>query len=137
MIILAVDYGDVRTGLAVCDKNEMLATPVGYIKESYPPKLADAITVKSVQLKAEKIVLGLPKNMDGTLGFRAEKCLEFAQLLKTVTGLEVVTVDERLSTVSAHRALSFDGVRPKKRKETVDSLSAVIILQSYIDAPKN
>lgn len=136
MVILGIDYGDVRTGLAVCDKNQILATPLGCIKESYAPKLADAIGQKALQAGAELLVLGLPRNMDGTLGYRAEKCQDFAQLLQEVTGLNVVLTDERLTTVSAHRALSFDGVRPKQRKESVDSLSAVIILQSYLDQKK-
>lgn len=134
---MAIDYGDTRTGLAVCDKNQVLATPAGFITESYAPKLAAAILIKVKEYGAEKLVLGLPKNMDGSIGFRAEKCKAFAETLMEVTSLEVVFADERLTTVSAHRALSTDGVSSKKRKQSVDTLSAVIILQSYIDSLKN
>lgn len=133
MICMAVDYGDVRTGIAVCDQEEILATPVGFIKETYPPKLAEQIAQKAEQLHAEILILGLPKNMDGSKGYRAEKCYEFAQLLQQVSGLTVELVDERLTTVAAHRALSFHNVKGGKRKASVDALSAVIILQSYLD----
>ena len=137
MVILSVDYGDARTGVAVCDKLEMLASPVGVITERDPDRLAGAVAKLCEEKRAEAIVLGLPKNMDGTEGFRAEACRAFAALLAEKTGLETVLRDERLTTVSAHRALSDAGVFGKKRKQSVDALSAVMILQEYIDSRKS
>ena len=132
MVILAVDYGDVRTGLAVCDKSEFLASPVCVITERDREKL-----VKAKELKAEEIAVGLPKNMDGSEGFRAEACKEFADILGEYTGLPVVLRDERLTTVSAHKFMNMNDVRGKKRKNTVDAVAAVIILEDYIAFRKN
>ena len=137
MILLSVDYGDVRTGVAVCDKNELLASPVGVITERRPEPLADRIRALALQYRAEQIVVGLPKNMDGTEGFRAEACRSFAALLEQETGLPVVLRDERLTTVAAHQYLNATNTRGKKRKETVDAVSAVIILEDYLAARKN
>lgn len=132
MVILSVDYGDVRTGIAVCDRMEMLASPVTVITQSYAPKVIAEIEKIISQYKPERIVVGLPKNMDGTSGERAEKCSAFAAELKEKTGIETVMWDERLTTVSAHRALNVTNVRGKKRKEVVDAVSAVMILESYL-----
>lgn len=133
MIILSVDYGDVRTGIAVCDKLQMLASPVCVITEKDAEKLSNRIVELVKEKKAEKIVLGLPKNMDGTEGFRAEACKSFAKLLKEKTELEVVLQDERLTTVSAHNILNQTNTRGKKRKEVVDAVSAVLILEDYLN----
>lgn len=132
MVILAVDYGDVRTGIAVCDKLQMLASPVTVIKQTKPEKLAAAVNEIAVQKKAQKIVVGLPKNMDGTEGFRADACREFGKMLENVSGLEVGFQDERLTTVSAHNYLNSANVRGQKRKDVVDAVSAVIILEDYL-----
>ena len=137
MIILAVDYGDVRTGVAVCDKSELLASPVCVITERRPEQLAEKLKALAAQYRAEQLAVGLPKNMDGTEGFRAQACREFAALLERETGLPVVLRDERLTTVSAHQYLSAADVRGKKRKETVDAVSAVIILEDYLAFRKN
>lgn len=134
MIILSVDYGDMRTGIAVCDRMEILASPVTVIKQNYEPKLILEIKTIAEKQKAELIVVGLPKNMDGSEGERAEKCKSFAQKLSEGTGIETVMWDERLTTVSAHRALSDNNVRGQKRKDVVDAVSAVMILESYISA---
>ncbi len=136
MVILSVDYGDVRTGVAVCDKFEMLASPVGVITERNAEILADKIKDIAAQKKAQKIVMGLPKNMDGTEGFRAERCKEFSELLKEKTGLPVVLQDERLTTVSAHNILNETNTRGQKRKAVVDAVSAVLILEDYIQKNK-
>lgn len=136
MVIMSVDYGDVRTGVAVCDKNEFLASPVCVITERSAEKLAEKLTALAAEHKAELICMGLPKNMDGSEGFRAEACKDFAALLKEKSGLEVVLRDERLTTVSAHRLLSMNDVRGKKRKQTVDAVSAVLILEDFIAARK-
>lgn len=137
MVILSVDYGDVRTGVAVCDKNELLASPVTVITERRAERLAEKIASLASQYGAERIVLGLPKNMDGTEGFRAQACREFAALLESEAGLPVVLRDERLTTVSAHNYLNATDTRGKKRKETVDAVSAVIILEDYLAYRKN
>ena len=132
MVILSVDYGDVRTGIAVCDKMEILASPVTVITQSYEPKLIAEIEKIISQYKPELIVVGLPKNMDGTIGERADKCKSFADTLMEKTGIKTVMVDERLTTVSAHRALNVTNVRGDKRKGIVDAVSAVMILESYL-----
>ena len=132
MVILSVDYGDVRTGIAVCDKMEILASPVTVITQSYEPKLIAEIEKIISQYKPELIVVGLPKNMDGSSGDRAEKCKKFAEALSEKTGIKTQMVDERLTTVSAHRALNVTNVRGNKRKEIVDAVSAVMILESYL-----
>lgn len=136
MVILSVDYGDVRTGVAVCDKFEMLASPVCVITQRNAEALADKIKDIAAEKKAQKIVLGLPKNMDGTEGFRADRCKEFSELLKEKTGLPVVLQDERLTTVSAHNILNVTNTRGQKRKAVVDAVSAVLILEDYIQKNK-
>lgn len=132
MVILSVDYGDMRTGVAVCDKMEILASPVGVVKGDYAPKVAEEIKRIAHDKKAELIVVGLPKNMDGSEGDRAEKCRSFAELIESVSGIKTVMCDERLTTVSAHRALSAVDVRGQKRKDVVDAVSAVMILEDYL-----
>ena len=132
MVILSVDYGDARTGLAVCDRLEMLASPVGVIAETYAPKVIEKIRAQIAPLGVQRIVVGLPRNMDGSFGERAQKCQAFAAELQTATGIETVTWDERLTTVAAHRALSDVNVRGKKRKAVVDAVSAVMILEDYL-----
>ena len=137
MIIMSVDYGDVRTGIAVCDKNEMLASPVKVITETDSETLSDDIANEAVNLKAEMVVVGLPKNMDGSEGFRAEACREFASVLETKTGIPVHRYDERLTTVSAHNALNLTNTRGKKRKSVIDAVSAVMILEDYMRYRRN
>ena len=134
---MAIDYGDVRTGVAVCDKFEMLASPVCVITERNEDKVIEEIDIHEKTLKAELIVVGLPKNMDSSIGERALKCREFAEKVSSVTGLETVLRDERLSTVSAHNVLNATNTRGKKRKAVVDQVAAVMILQDYIDYRKN
>jgi putative Holliday junction resolvase len=136
MIILSVDYGDRRTGIAICDKNQILASPVCVINEWNAEALADKIIEIAGEKKAEKIVIGLPKNMDGSKGFRADACEQLGEIIKSKCSLPVVFWDERLTTVSAHKILSDNNVRGKKRKAVVDALSAEIILQNYIDSVK-
>lgn len=136
MIILSVDYGDKRTGIAICDKFEMLASPVCVLNEWNPETLADKIVEISNDRHADEIVLGLPKNMDGSKGFRASACEDLGELIKERTATPVKFWDERLTTVSAHRILSDNNVRGKKRKAVVDAVAAEIILQDYIDSRK-
>lgn len=137
MIILSVDYGDKRTGIAVCDKLEMLASPVCVITEWNKDVLAQKIVDVANEKRAEQIVIGLPKNMDGSKGFRADACEELGEIIKNLTSIDVTFWDERLTTVSAHKILSDNNVRGKKRKNVVDAVAADIILQDYIDSRKN
>lgn len=134
---MAIDYGDVRTGIAVCDKFEMLASPVCSVTQRNPDILIEEISKLAEQYKAEQFVVGLPKNMDSSCGSRAEKCEEFAKNLSEKTGIPYVMRDERLSTVYAHNALNSTNTRGKKRKAAVDQVAAVVILQDYIDFRKN
>ena len=134
---MAIDYGDVRTGIAVCDKFEMLASPVCVITQRNADLLTEEIEKLAQQYKVEQFVVGLPKNMDSSYGSRAERCEEFAKNLSDKTGIEYVMRDERLTTVSAHNALNTTNTRGKKRKAVVDQVAAVVILQDYIDFRKN
>lgn len=137
MIILSVDYGDKRTGIAVCDKFEMLASPVCVFTEWNAESLAGKIISTAVEKKAEQIVIGLPRNMDGSKGFRADACEQLGELIKSKCEIPVAFWDERLTTVSAHKILNENNVRGKKRKSVVDAVAAEIILQDYIDSRKN
>ena len=137
MIIMSVDYGDARTGIALCDRLESLAHPVEVIKQSYEPKVLQRIKELAEIHKPELIVVGYPKNMDSTAGERALKCAEFAKSITETTGIETDMWDERLTTVSAHMYLSDNNVRGKKRKNVVDAVAAVIILQDYLDFRRN
>lgn len=136
MIVLSVDYGDKRTGIALCDKLEMLASPVCVLTEWNAEALADKIISIAVEKRAEQIVVGLPKNMDGSKGFRAEACESLGEIIRNKTDIPVVFWDERLTTVCAHRILNDNNVRGKKRKAVVDAVAAVTILQDYIDSRK-
>lgn len=137
MIILAVDYGDVRTGIAVCDKGEMLASPVTVIKETYMPKVAAEVARLADEYHAELLVVGCPVNMDGSFGERAAKCTELANSLRDEHSLQVTTWDERMTTIEAHRALNETNTRGKKRKAVVDAVAATIILDDYLRYRKN
>lgn len=133
MIILSVDLGDSRTGIAVCDMLEMLASPVTVIHARYIPDILRQTAQIAKDRSAERIVVGYPKNMNATIGERAEKCAAFAKELSGITGIETVLWDERLTTVSAHTALDNTKTFGKKRKAIIDSVAAVMILQSYLD----
>ncbi|MDE5755134.1 MAG: Holliday junction resolvase RuvX [Oscillospiraceae bacterium] len=137
MKILAVDFGDSRTGIAVCDKSELLASPVCVIQEKNFMRCAEKVAQQAQELKAELLVIGYPKNMNNTIGERAEKCQKFAEILHDLTGLETVLWDERCTTVSAHQYLNQTNTRGKKRKAVVDAVAAVIILESYLGYRKN
>jgi len=136
-IIMAVDYGDARTGLAVCDKLGMLAVGAGCVKCEGMKKTVEAVAAEAAKRKAEIIVVGNPINMNGTEGPRSEKCRAFAALLGEAYSLPVELYDERLTTVSAHRFLSDANIRGKKRKDSVDELSATLILQDFLDRNRN
>ena len=136
MIIMSVDYGDVRTGVAVCDKNEILASPVTVVTEKDADMLVEKIICLAIERNVQMFVVGLPKNMDGSEGFRAQACRDFAEKLKEKSGLPAELYDERLTTVSAHNALNMTNTRGKKRKAVVDAVSAVMILEDYMSSRK-
>ena len=137
MIIMSVDLGKARTGIAISDKGESFAFPKTVINEYNTEKLIAKISALAKEYAAEEIVVGLPKNMDGSLGWRAEECSDIAEKIKVTTSLPVVLWDERCTTVSAHTALNFTDTRGKKRKEVVDAVAAVIILEDYLRFKKN
>ena len=136
MRILGLDYGSKTVGVAVSDPLGLTAQGVEIIRrksESKQRQTLARIEELAKEYQAEKIVLGFPKHMNNTIGDRAEKSLEFAEVLKRRTGLPVVMWDERLTTVSANRVLMETGVRRENRKEYVDMIAAVLILQEYLD----
>ena len=133
MKIMAVDYGDARTGLAVCDKTEFLASPVGVIEERNAQILAMKVAHMAEQYEVGEIVIGLPINMNGSEGPRAQKCRAFAETVGCVTEIPIVMWDERSTTVTAHQILNETNVRGLNRKKVVDEVAAVVILESYLD----
>lgn len=138
MKILAVDYGDSRTGLAVSDRSELLATPITpQIEERSMGKVAEKVCAAAQANQAELIVLGLPRNMDGTEGARAQKSRKLGALLEDKSGLPVRMWDERQTTVTASGILRENGTFGKKRKAILDSVSASVILESYLAWRKN
>ena len=131
--IIAIDYGDARTGVAVSDLTGTLAGEALTIQEWNAEKLAQRLAFFARERDAEKFVLGLPKNMDGTEGPRAALYREFAALVEEKTGMEVVLWDERRTTVEAHQILSEHNYHGRKRKNTVDAVAASLILEGYLD----
>ena len=134
---LGVDYGDVRTGLAECDISGLLASGITTIKEGGMRKTAIRVAKEAEDRSCKKIVIGLPKNMDGTMGERTEVIKAFAEILKELTQIPIDFFDERMSTMIAYRYLGATETFGKKRKDAVDTLSAEIILQGYIDKERN
>lgn len=132
MKIMAVDFGDSRTGLAICDRIEVLASPIGVIHEKQMNKVVSQVAIAATEYGVGEIVVGHPKNMDGSLGPRAKICEDFALKLATASKLPVRLWDERSTTVSATRYLNEMDVRGKKRKEVIDEVAATIILESYL-----
>ena len=136
MRIMGLDFGSKTLGVAVSDPLGITAQPVEIIRRKSENKLRQTLArleelVKEYQVT--KLVLGLPKNMNNTLGERAEKSLEFKEMLVKRTGLPVVMWDERLTTVSADKAMIEAGIRRENRKEYVDKIAAALILQGYLD----
>ena len=140
MRIMGLDYGSKTVGVAVSDALLLTAQAVETISRPQETKLRRTlarIAELCREYEIEKIILGFPKNMNNTIGDRAEKSLEFAEMLKRRTGLPVVMWDERLTTVAAERTLMESGVRREHRKEHIDQIAAVFILQGYLDAESN
>ncbi len=132
--ILGIDFGDVRTGLAISDSSQWLASGIGTITAPSLAQLIEKIESEVRKNEVEKIVLGHPINMNGTLGERSERVKAFAKQLEEALGLPVILFDERCSTMAAHQFLNQTDTRGKKRKAVIDTLSAQIILQNYLDA---
>lgn len=137
MVIMAVDLGKARTGIAICDKTELLASPLTQINEYNREKLLDKIFDLAKEKRAELLVVGLPKNMDGSEGESAKNARSFADELAEKTGLPVDMQDERGTTITAHNYLNATDTRGKKRKSVVDALAATIILEDYLNRKHN
>ena len=137
MKIMAVDFGDSRTGLAVCDKTEYLASPLCVVEEKDFDSCILKVSALAKENDVEKIVVGYPVNMNGTIGERADKCKLFADMLAEKVDIPVEMWDERCTTVSAHNYLNQTNTRGKKRKAIIDAVAATIILESYMEYLKN
>jgi len=134
MRILGIDYGEARTGLAISDENERLSTVIGTVHERDKHRLTEKIAELCKERNIKKIVLGLPKNMDGSEGFRAEYTRQFQKLLEeALPQLSFDFYDERLTTIAASRFMMEANTKGKKKRESIDALSAQIILQDYLD----
>ena len=130
---LGVDYGDVRTGLAECDPSGILASGITTVKEGGMKNTAERVAREAVARGCKKIIIGLPKNMDGTEGGRVDTVRAFAAILAGITEIPIDFYDERMSTMAAYRFLDGTATYGKKRRASIDTLSAEIILQGYLD----
>lgn len=137
MRVLGIDYGDARVGVAVTDPLGLTAQGVGTVKNTGLNKLTDELLKIINQYNPEIIVIGMPKNMDGTEGFRAEATYKFADRLKTVYDGTIEFIDERLTTMGAAQFLNATNTRGKRRKEVIDTVSACLILESYMQKKNN
>ena len=135
--ILGVDFGDVRTGIAICDASRFLASGMSVISPGGIEKTAQAIADIAVEQKVVAIVIGLPVNMDGSEGSRAQRCRKLASLIGEVCEIPTLLFDERMTTMTAARYLNETNTRGKKRKQVIDALSAQIILQNCLDRLKH
>ena len=132
MRIMAIDYGDARTGVALSDRTGFLAGQTFLVKSRKEEVVLEELARIARREGAEELGLGYPKNMDGTVGPRAEKCAALAEKLRERTGLPVALWDERRTTVDAHRILGEQGVRARNRKDKIDSVAATLILEGYL-----
>lgn len=137
MRIIGIDFGDSRVGIATCDEAEILASANCTIQVTGLNDAVRKVAEKAKELGAEKLVCGLPYNMNGSESFRAEKTHVFAEKLKEATGLPLDLIDERLSTVEAYTYMNITDMKSSKRRGVIDAMSAQIILQSYLDRSKN
>ena len=143
-VLMGVDFGDKRTGLASCDPSRLIATAIGVISPGGIEKTAEAVALEATKRGVSGIVVGLPVNMDGSEGGRAARYRKFARLLEErlaenseTASIPVCLFDERMTTMTAARFLNETNTRGQKRKEVIDALSAQIILQNFIDKLKN
>ena len=136
MKIMAVDYGDTRTGIAFSDIMGMMVGETSVVTAYTLERALDAVAAAASEKKPGRIVVGYPRNMDGSAGARAEKCAEFAKMLEERTGIKTELWDERLTTVDAHRILTEVGKHGKKHKAVVDAVAASLILEGYLASPR-
>lgn len=136
MKILAVDFGDSRTGYAVSDALGFGANVLDAFKCKNMKKVAEHTAKLAKELSADRIIVGYPKNMNGSIGERGEKTQAFVDMIKELCEIPIILRDERLTTVSAHNLMNETNVRGKKRKDSVDSISAAYLLQTYLDGLK-
>ena len=136
MRIMAIDYGDAHTGIAISDPTGFMAGYTTTINAYRAEVVVEQICALIKEYGVEELVLGYPKNMDGTLGPRAEKAAAMSELLKEATSLPVVLWDERRTTIDAHQILMNNGKNAKKRKKTVDAVAASLILEGYLTFKK-
>ena len=134
MKIMAIDYGDARTGVAFSDISGMIAGETLVVEDWNAQRLAEKLAELYKSRNAGKIVLGCPVNMDGSRGSRAEKSEAMGEMLRELTGAEVIMIDERRTTVDAHRILSQSGKKMKKHKAVVDAVAATLILETYLNS---
>ena len=132
MRIMAVDYGDAHTGVALSDPTGLLAGITTTVHSRKAEAVLEQLAQFAAKNQVERIVMGFPKNMDGTDSLRADRYRDFAARLGEATGLEVVLWDERRTTIDAHRILFEAGQNSKKRKKTVDAVAASLILEGYL-----
>ncbi len=135
--ILGVDYGETRTGLAISDEMQFLASGIGYIKCQGIKNIADEVAREAKERQVCEVVVGVPVNMNGTLGEKASRIGDFIELLSERLDVPITTLDERMTTMAAHQILNFTNIKSSKRKTVIDTLSAQIILQNYLDRKKN
>ena len=133
MRIMAIDYGDAHTGVALSDPTGFLAGTVTTIHSRNPDVVLEELARMVQENRVDELVMGFPRNMDGTEGPRAQLYRDFAARLEQITGLSPVLWDERRTTVDAHRILFESGKNAKKRKKTVDAVAASLILEGYLD----
>ena len=136
MRIMDIDYGDAHTGIAISDPTGFLAGTTTTIHSRKAEVVLEELRKLVEQHKVEELVMGYPKNMDGTEGPRAEIYKEFARQIEAVTGIKPVLWDERRTTIDAHRILFESGKNAKKRKKTVDAVAASLILEGYLTFKK-
>ena len=137
MIILGIDLGKARTGVAICDRGELLASPLTVVTEYHREQLVEKLSALAKENKAELLAVGLPRNMDGSEGESAQNAREVGALLEEATGLPVEFVDERGTTITAHGYLNATNTRGKKRKAVVDAVAATVILEDCLRRRRN
>ena len=137
MRVMAIDYGDARTGVAVSDASGLLAGYTTVIHTRSQERAAEELARLARERQADELVMGFPRNMDGTRGPRAEKAEALAELLREVSGLPVVLWDERRTTIDAHQILFNAGKNGRQRKKTVDAVAASLILEGYLTYKKS
>ncbi len=132
MRVMAIDYGDARTGVAVSDAAGLLAGYTAVIRGRNPERVAEELAGIARERQAEELVMGFPRNMDGTEGPRAQLCRDFAALVEEKAGMPVRLWDERRTTIEAHQILHASGKRMKAHKKNVDAVAASLILEGYL-----